>query len=299
MVFLISGDSPISRLELGTLNYMGYENAQKIEEINARSQQCWTLSDLHALIDDSRSTGHGFLICTREYPTGDVEAVAVQKSADDSLRARGGKRKNKERSQMDEETLRRSQGRARKILAQKCLCLQADRMLTLTYRENKTDLEECWKDFQRFSRKCKKSYGERWRYVCVPEYQKRGAVHFHLAISGYFNVNHIRAIWHSIVGKGMGNIDITSPSRAGKNSWNPKCIAHYLAKYLTKTETVEFNQRRYSSGGQIPEPKKRIGWLSLGVSVPQVLHDLVGTLSHAPIVSYWESEEWGVFMVST
>ncbi|MCU7812603.1 MAG: hypothetical protein KZQ77_15450 [Candidatus Thiodiazotropha sp. (ex Notomyrtea botanica)] len=186
----------------------------------------------------------------------------------------GGKRRNTTRTEMDEETLRKSQRRAKKIIRQKILTFQADRLLTLTYRENMSDLSTAWKHFNAFNRLMKWRYKENWQYVCVPEYQKRGAVHFHLAVKGYFHANTVRKFWKQAI-KGEGNIDISSPTRRnGSVTRSPKKIAGYISKYLTKQDSTEFNKRRYSSSA-LQLPPIITGWLALGVPVIQVLMSIV------------------------
>lgn len=58
--------------------------------------------------------------------------------------------------------------------------------ITLTYKENVTDINKANKDFyiwvKQITRACKKN-GNEFYYLCVPEYQKRGAVHYHLLTS--------------------------------------------------------------------------------------------------------------------
>lgn len=56
--------------------------------------------------------------------------------------------------------------------------------ITLTFKDNITDLKIANRYFAKwrkcFARYCFKKLGYELKYVCVPEYQKRGAVHYHL-----------------------------------------------------------------------------------------------------------------------
>jgi hypothetical protein len=254
---------------------------------------------LHPYLDSNRSTGTGYHVITRQYASGDVEALAFFKNPEDKIQRGGHKRQNKDKKEMLHSNLQKSQARARRMIRRKTLSLNADRMLTLTFRENLTDIDKAWEYFKRFNLAMKREYPERWRYVAVPEYQKRGAVHFHLAISGRYNYNHIRKIWWSIVGEGQGNIDITDPKKYQKNSWNPKRIANYLAKYMSKNETVSFNKRRYSSGGKIPEPVIMLAWLAFGLPVIQILRQQINMLTDRPTGQPWEHEAWRLTYLST
>jgi hypothetical protein len=260
-----------------------------------------TLNDIHRLVADRRDTGTGYYIIARYYPSDDVEAVGLFLQHGDQLRKGGGaRRKNNEKSAMDEQTLLKSIRRAKTQVRRKCLSMCADRLLTLTFRENVQDIDEAWTCFKYFNTLMRWRYTERWQYVVVPEYQQRGAVHFHLAISGYYDVNTVRKLWRRAVGHREGNIDITSPKRAKKNSWNPRRVANYVSKYITKEETTEFNRRRYASGGSIELPEAKTGWLAYGVPVMQVLRELIERVSRYSASFYWVGQgEYPVTYMST
>ncbi len=54
--------------------------------------------------------------------------------------------------------------------------------VTLTFKENITDLSYANNKFQNYIRqvnRCCKKLGIEFKYLCVPEFQKRGAVHYH------------------------------------------------------------------------------------------------------------------------
>lgn len=281
------------RLERGTLN-----PEPSLDFVSSPETQGVSLNTLHTLINDTRDTGHGWYLSFRYFPTQDIECVALKLTNEDSLRRGGGaKRKSDTKTEMDEMTLLKSQARAKKTIRHKLMMMQADRMLTLTYRENMTDLQSRgWSDIKKFSRLMRETFDD-WKYVCVPEFQKRGAVHFHMAIKGYYPVNVVRKIWRQVVGD--GNIDITSPKTIGKNSWNPKNIAVYLYKYITKEDSVQFNKRRYSST-QIPPPPVLTGWLALGLQMETFLQSLVSKIAKKE-TSVWSSDDgyFPIVMVTT
>lgn len=252
-----------------------------------------SLSEFHPLITPGRDTGNGFYLSARRYPSGDVEAIAMQLNSDDSLKRGGGhKRKNSNKGQMSEEVLTKSLIRAKTMVRRKCLSMCADRMLTLTFRENVTDLKEAWGCFHYFIKLMRKSFDD-FPYVVVPELQKRGAVHFHLAIKGYYPVTLVRKHWLRAIGKREGNIDITPPrDDKGKKANSPKKIANYIAKYITKTDIVAFNKRRYASGGKIEIPAPICGWLALGVPVVVVLTQALNEMTEKPVAEIWEAENY-------
>lgn len=257
---------------------------------NDKSEHYKTLADVHSLLDEVRTTGNGWHISARTYKTGDVEVIAHKLGYEDSLRRGGGAtRKSQDKAQMDESTLQKSRRRSARTVHQKLLQLEADTLLTLTYQENQTDLDIAWKQFKAFSRKMKKRY-KHWAYVCVPERQKRGAIHFHLAVKGYYHWNTVRNFWRQSI-NGSGNVDFQRrKDQTGKYVVDARRIAGYMAKYITKQETVQFNKKRYASTRiDLPEPIR--GWLALGVSASYIVCELVRRMARFPITTYWESED--------
>ncbi len=141
--------------------------------------------------------------------------------------------------------------RARSRLRQLILSAKADYLLTLTYRSNITDFEQASKDLRAFVRRVRK-YLPNWVFIAVPERQKRGAWHWHLAVVGRQDVRLLRHQWRSVVGE--GNIDVQRPM-AGLN--RRLALVKYLSKYLTKGFTEgdrELNGHRFRA--------------SLGIKVP-------------------------------
>ena len=51
--------------------------------------------------------------------------------------------------------------------------------LTLTFAENVTDIDYANKKFSYYVDQVRRVYKD-FRYLCIPEFQKRGAVHYHL-----------------------------------------------------------------------------------------------------------------------
>lgn len=149
-----------------------------------------------------------------------------------------------------EDNIRRATARAKSAVRRLCLAAQVDRLLTLTYQENQTDLAQGWEDFTRFIRIMRDAM-PKWVYVAVAERQKRGAVHFHLAVKGFQDVRRLRAAWRNVVG--AGNIDVTNPrkygGRNGFTSQAARCAScsRYITKYMLKdareTETARHRYR--------------------------------------------------------
>ena len=57
-------------------------------------------------------------------------------------------------------------------------------LVTLTYRDNFTDLSGAYRHYSSFIQSLRSKYGKAFKYICVPEFQKRGAVHFHALFWG-------------------------------------------------------------------------------------------------------------------
>jgi hypothetical protein len=258
--------------------------------LDSTDQECNTR--LHDLITESRDGGNGYYVSCRKYPESDeVEISGIKLMNRESLqRGGGGKRKHRDKAEMDEATLSKSISRAKRNVRRSCLAMNCDRMLTLTFRANVTELDEAHRVFNYFNKLMKKQFGESWRYVCVPEYQKRGAVHFHIAISGHKPVKKVRELWRRATGERGGNIDITSSRKANKNGWNAKRVANYISKYLVKSDDVAFNKRRYSKGGNIVIPEPVTGWLGYGAPVVHVFRQVIESLSQKELAYSYESE---------
>ncbi len=154
---------------------------------------------------------------------------------------------SEQRVQHEDRAVRRARSRLRQLI----LSAQADHLLTLTYRENVTDFKQACKDLSRFIRAVR-THLPGWVFIAVPEKQKRGAWHWHLAVVGRQDVVLLRKRWLHVVGD--GNIDVQKPKRGTNRRLS---IVKYLGKYLAKGFEEghrELNGHRYRA--------------SLGIEVP-------------------------------
>lgn len=182
------------------------------------------------------------------YPNGVVEAVAFLRpkalrygDPDTIIGYREGflKRRSRvqsedaaEREAAEEANRRRTARRATAKVRRAALVLEVDRLLTLTYRANETDLRAALGHLRRFVKLYSARY-PKFVYIAVHEHQKRGALHFHLGVRGWIDVGYARACWLRIVGE--GNIDVTHPRRRSKGLDPVELmLAGYLAKYISK-----------------------------------------------------------------
>lgn len=156
--------------------------------------------------------------------------------------------------------------RAKRNLRHRVLSLGADHMLTLTERGKFASLDDAWSAFSRFSRYCVRFYGDKWRYVCVPERHADGTFHLHVAVKGFFWVGILRKFWYRALGgsgyesgsETPGNIDIAFTRRG--RSGAVRGIARYMAKYLGKDLSARLCGRRsYAcSSGLVPVQVRRV-----------------------------------------
>jgi hypothetical protein len=131
-------------------------------------------------------------------------------------------------------------------------------LLTSTYETNETDLKKAYYDHKLFVQTLKYTYGKNLKYICVPEFQRRGAVHFHALFWGlpvdvllpecktgyYKNVSPtLSKIW------GQGFVFLKETDGNDK-------LSSYLAKYMAKafTDPRLKNQKAYASSRNVSRP---------------------------------------------
>jgi len=114
--------------------------------------------------------------------------------------------------------------------------------LTLTFAENITDLKEANRLFSKFIQRLnylltgkKKSY---LAYLSVPEFQKRGAIHYHVII---FNLPYMpHRVYHTLIQLwGKGRIQLVKVDCMDR-------LINYLSKYMVKSSDPRLNgKKRY------------------------------------------------------
>lgn len=225
-----------------------------------------------------------------------------------------------EKSDFDkQQNLDRSLRRSKQNIRYLCKSLSADRLFTLTYRDNQTDRDQARADFTKFLRLVRSGWRGQvgipnWQYVAVLEKQKRGAYHFHLAVKGFQKITFLRECWHRALGaKGIvegdnspGNVDVTNPDRARwghtGRQWKSNKLVGYLTKYLSKTfdDTTE-NKRRFWHSRQIVLPLKQRFWID-GDNITQAIKNTVSVLQlHVglkPSFNHWLSRLGDAYWIS-
>lgn len=176
--------------------------------------------------------------------------------------------------------------RAKTNVRKKAKQCGADALLTLTYRENQTCLQTAKQHLVSFIKRLTYVLGPAFdfRYIAVPERQKRGAIHWHIAIrrlpahivtkKGLIrSFDLLRRLWRKTIAGEGGNIDVTRDRGAGARS--PMRIASYIAKYMTKdADQWPPGVRRYHSSILPLPPKETIVFEGYALAdVIQILYD--------------------------
>lgn len=210
-------------------------------------------------VDDGKGWNDTYTARQRVFPNGQCEITVCKEKffVGPAIRAlpRAARGKSEERERNDEVAGRR----AKKNVRLCCKEIGADRMVTLTYRENMTDRELALKHWKAFCRRLGKI--NKFHYVAVIEEQERGALHFHVAVRGRQNYHLLRSIWQAVVGVGpngekMAQVNVRDPHRFGFGKNGAHKLAAYIAKYVGKEMACrDLNEKRYfrSRGIVLPE----------------------------------------------
>ncbi len=220
-----------------------------------------------------------YIVRTRRFADGQQEVVSFaarirRHFQEIRLRPRAarGKREKADGETDEQVTARASKSlqtsieRSKRMVRLRCKAIGADRMLTLSTRENETRVEVWAKWWDEFRRRLNRIHD--FHYVAVLERQQRGAWHIHVAVSGRQNWKLLRSIWLSVISK--AGTDGAINDSTGNKKWRALVrrmggkgramrhrIATYIAKYIGKdADASTFNKKRY--------------WTSRGIVVPEV-----------------------------
>lgn len=179
--------------------------------------------------------------------------------------------------------------RAKQNIRWLCKVMQADRLFTLTYRENVEDRELVRAQFKDFLRRVRERFPD-WAYVAVLEKQDRGAFHIHCAVRGFQHLGFLRACWHKALGaegvqlgeSSPGNVNVTSPQEkrwgAVSREWKTERLAGYITKYLAKTfDESSTEKRRYWHARDLKVPAKQRLWIG-GSNIFDAIKSCLNTL---------------------
>ncbi|MFR2585199.1 MAG: hypothetical protein ACLTAK_01375 [Bacilli bacterium] len=138
--------------------------------------------------------------------------------------------------------------------------------ITLTFSDNLKSIEEANKKFDIWRTKIKSIYKD-FSYVCVPEFQKRGAVHYHLLTDleieneyQYIRRNKLTKVKLILPQEGKNSqFDVKYWSYGFTSVFNVKDIniVGYLSKYMTKDiDNRLFGKRRYLCSNNLIKPNE-------------------------------------------
>jgi len=120
--------------------------------------------------------------------------------------------------------------RAKRVCADRCVALGADMLLTLTYKRNEESLTASCDHVAKFVAAIRARVPE-WKMVGAAERQKRGAVHWHLAVKGWQKLDLLWDTWLRIIGEPVREQQVNLKEFKGRSAG---AIGRYIAKYIGK-----------------------------------------------------------------
>jgi len=124
-------------------------------------------------------------------------------------------------------------------------------LASFTYKENMVDFDTAREDWRAFAKRATTAFGSSFRYICVTEFQERGAIHYHALLWGIpqsviASERYTRLV-ASLWGKGFTDLRQTDGSTK---------LATYLSKYTSKTfSDIRLSGRRaYTTSRDILRP---------------------------------------------
>lgn len=143
--------------------------------------------------------------------------------------------------------------RARSRLRHLARCMQVDHLWTFGKRGKFESLDEAWAVWKEFSRLMGVRFGDRWKYIVVPElHADKESFHLHAAVHGFFMATTLRSLWQRALGArgdqsgpaSLGNVDAQDKRGLG----SARRVANYIAKYVGKGfESVPACRRLFAS----------------------------------------------------
>lgn len=117
------------------------------------------------------------------------------------------------------------------------------KFITLTFKKNVVDLSVANNEFKKFIKRLKYEEGN-FKYVAVIEFQKRGAVHYHMISDLFYISNHkLRRIWSG------GFVKINRIKHVDN-------VGAYIIKYMCKIEDARLHKRKaYLRSRNLQDPK--------------------------------------------
>lgn len=125
---------------------------------------------------------------------------------------------------------------------------EKSKFLTLTFAENVQDVKQANYEFKKFRQRLEYDLKIKLKYVGVIEFQKRGAIHYHVIFFNlpYIQSNDLERIW------GNGFIKINAIDHVDN-------IGAYITKYMTKDNNDDrlIGKKSYFTSRGLKEPIER------------------------------------------
>lgn len=127
--------------------------------------------------------------------------------------------------------------------------------ITLTFAENETDIKQANKKFRYFVDKVQRVKKD-FKYICIPEFQKRGAIHYHMLCN--IDINDKKLIYCQEDNKRFKHVKywIDGFTKVDVLNNDVKKVVGYISKYMTKDiDNRLFNRHRYLYSRNLRLPK--------------------------------------------
>lgn len=288
------------------------ERASGARARSARSLEEVTLNDRHTTLEHTtlelRPVGEArerdeWRLKVTEYSSGVVEVRGVLGLTSRCPREKSEASMARRSVKAEGERFLSSVKRSRRLLRERCLELNADNLLTLTKRGKFSSVDELWAAFARFNRLMSRFYGDKWRYVAVPELHADGETyHMHVATRGYFWHGIVRKIWYRALGgrgdeqgdETPGNIDFSAPRRVrGSSARKALRLAGYVAKYVGKGFAAGNRSRRLFAASRGLNPRHIERWCVRDWrGIPELVGSIQVGLASAGCVGAGECYFW-------
>ena len=167
------------------------------------------------------------------------------------------------KNKIDKKNINRSKLQCQRLA--KCNANEWKSFITLTFEDNLKDIEHANKKFRVYITSIQRVYKD-FKYICVPEFQKRGAVHYHLLTNIECNSELIpkrpQKKLYSPSFKTWKILDYydlkywnSGYSEADNVTGDIKKIVGYISKYMTKdVDNRLFNKHRYFYSRNLKKP---------------------------------------------
>lgn len=144
----------------------------------------------------------------------------------------------------EEQVKRQNNTRSRNNIRRLCLANfdQHSKFITLTFAENVTDIAYANKELDKFMKRMRRRWN--FKYIWVMEFQKRGAIHYHIMTDlPYIENKELNKIW------GHGHVRINDITHVDN-------VGAYMIKYLLKdlNDTRLSGKKAYQSSQNMDKP---------------------------------------------